>query len=976
MPPSAYKLSRHLVASIAFLCFGNNIHSQSSTVKLERLGTENGLPSNTIYSIVQDKRGYLWLGTNDGLSRYDGYEFKNYRYNPLDSNSIPGKEVFFIHQDKAGNLWIGAGLNLCIYNPEKDNFSTIRSPYVGFHQLIELVDEDMMLRTHNGIYLFNPVTRKLREIFKKSGTRVTYMFTDNNGVYYAAVSHDNADFLYRYESGSNNFTRITNLTSVHNDRRDDITSLFVDHRNTWWVGTTINGGIYRWHWHNDRLGSPKSELIKRGLRDVKKIFQDKTGKIWFTCANGVFSYDYFSGKLITITEQPANTIFQDHTGVLWIGGYNGLFKTNTVSQKFSHFSSQITVGPKLLNNFVLGIRELPDKKIFVRYYWGERRFSILDSSLESIAHYDKKRLSFYDYLRMASLKNPDLAHSDTLKKLLHAIYYLDQDPGENSCLIADRQKQLWLSSGSLFLLDSVKSHRKQFDANISDIRLCEDELWITSHVFGLWSIHTSTHQVKKYQVTDTSLNEIGSNSLNCLLIEKNGNIWIGTKGTGLDYFDRTRNRFFHYTTVNGLPNNSVFSLVMDDRGRLWIGTGNGLSCFDTTSKKFKNFHRSDGLLNSEFNRYSACKLSNGYLMMGGMNGIDYFHPDSVLHSVTKPLVQITDFRVYDKSILPAANISLAHADNYVTIDFVIMDFRNPALNQFAYMLKGVDKDWIHAGHKRSISYANLAPGRYHFLVKGAGSDGIWNEIPAEIYFSISTPWWRTGWFYTTAAIALFVVFYSIYRFRINQLKKLFALRSKISQDLHDEVGATLTSISFLSEVAKQQNKSNSETLDKIGEFSRDMIGEMNDIVWAINPENDKFGKIEDRMHNFASTLLASKNIEINFQADPELKSVNLGMQQRKNLYLIFKEAVNNAAKYSNCTRIDILISRSDGHIRMQIKDNGRGFTPGENVNGSGGNGLRNMYDRATEVHAKFELNSYPGKGTSIDLQMPITQNAY
>jgi hypothetical protein len=459
------------------------------------------------------------------------------------------------------------------------------------------------------------------------------------------------------------------------------------------------------------------------------------------------------------------------------------------------------------------------------------------------------------------------------------------------------------------------------------------------------------------------------------LVEENGNLWIGTNGAGLNYFDRATQSFTHYTVQDGLCNNAIFSMVKDNNGRLWLGTGNGLSCFDKSRNKFSNFFPSDGLVNSEFNRYSALKLPDGKLMMGGMNGIDYFDPELAITTDIPPRVQITDFRVYNKSIPPDSPHSLSYKNNYVSIDFAAMDFRNPAANTYAYKLDGIDKDWIMAGNQTSVSYATLSPGRYHFLVKAAGSDGAWSEEPAEIYFKIRTPWWRSGVFWAMTALIIVSSLFFIYQFRIRQLKKVYSVRTKISQDLHDEVGATLTSISYLSEVAKLNgtigDTNKNEAIEKIGEFSREMIGEMNDIVWAINPSNDKLEKIESRMRNFASVLLAAKNIQLEFFSDEKVSHYFLGMQERKNLYLIFKEAINNSAKYSGCTSVSVAISKENHHIQMRIADNGKGFI--ENGNGEG-NGLQNMKARAEEIGARLAIESRPGKGTHILLSVPLTQN--
>ena len=293
---------------------------------------------------------------------------------------------------------------------------------------------------------------------------------------------------------------------------------------------------------------------------------------------------------------------------------------------------------------------------------------------------------------------------------------------------------------------------------------------------------------------------------------------------------------------------------------------------------------------------------------------------------------------------------------------------------YRYRLKEKEP-WTRVQGVNTVLYNALPAGDYRFEVQSSYDNHTWSQ--SAVYdFTIQQPWWKNRWFYVALALLTACILYFIYLYRIRQLKKMHQLRTKISQDLHDEVGATLTSISFLSEVARKQTSDTDapvvKTLDKIGEYSREMIGEINDIVWAINPANDKFDKITDRMKNFALPLLSAKNIRLEFKADDELLNYSLGMEQRKNLYLVFKEAVNNAAKYADCTAIEVNFLKEKSSLVLSIADNGKGFNAEEMKNG---NGLKNMKLRAKEIKAAFQIQSATGEGTLILLQMPITQNA-
>ena len=970
-------------------------NGQYNNDKIQHFTTENGLSSNVVYSIIQDSKGYLWIGTNEGLNRYDGYGFKTFRHIPGDSTSLIANTVFSVCEDSQGNIWAATLGGLCRFNYAKNNFTRIKLPEADplalTMQMIQ-VNKDELMITFAGISLLNIHTLDTRKIVIGGNNMDLFiphpLSKDKKGniylVTFAQDSISTTNTVLIYDAQQRSFNEFLKFQPKKRPRGEGLSYFFIDSHNDTWIGTSTPGRLF----HHDP-GTPvnlslNSSMLTDNQKIINTVFEDNDGNIWISTAKGVFLFDHSTGNFSNYPINPsganatiaATTIAQDRTGVIWIGSLNGLYKINPSGRKFRSITKNSGNKTALLNNFVLGIRATSVNKIMIEYYWGIPEFSLLDLPNETIDHYLMKDYNYTNYLKKIILKNPEHFDEESFRKFLPLLQE-DKKNLENhyaSSLLFDSQKNLWLlMGGGLKKLIPGGSHVYK---DVFDVQILGDEIWMAGSSKGLRSVHTPSMKLTEYLHDPREKSSLNSNTLNCLLIEQSGNIWIGTKGAGLDYFDRKKNIFRHYSIDDGLCNNSIYSMVKDDRGRLWLGTGNGLSCFDITTKTFTNFSRSDGLVNSEFNRYSACKLSDGHILMGGMNGIDYFHPDSLVHADVKPQVQITDFRVFNKSFFPFSDLSLAHDQNYIAIEFAAMDFRNPEANKFAYKLSGIDKDWVQAGHQRSVSYATLSPGRYHFLVKAAGSDGVWNESPAEITFIISSPWWQSWWFYTICTAFGIAVLYLFYRYRIEQVRKIYRIRNEISQDLHDQVGATLTSISYLSEVAKQQTGKNvkaSDTLTKIGEYSREMIGEMNDIVWAINPANDKFDKITDRMQNYASLLLAAKNIQFNFDADQQLKQVTLSTQQRKNLYLIFKEAINNAAKHAACSYISVKLYRKNNTICLDITDDGKGFTAKESENG---NGQNNMRLRAAAIKASFNITSGPGKGTNIQLTLPITQNAY
>jgi signal transduction histidine kinase len=294
------------------------------------------------------------------------------------------------------------------------------------------------------------------------------------------------------------------------------------------------------------------------------------------------------------------------------------------------------------------------------------------------------------------------------------------------------------------------------------------------------------------------------------------------------------------------------------------------------------------------------------------------------------------------------------------------------------MLEGFDKDWVEVGDRNFVSYSNLEGGDYTFKVRATNKKGNWSQEFASLSIRIIPPFWKRWWFYGVCAALIAGTIYGLYRYRINELLKRQAIRNKIAQDLHDSVGSTLSSISVYSQVAKIYNEQQrlsdlKNTLEKIGAASGEMISEMSDTVWAINPRNDNMDTMLGRMESFARPLLASQEIVFHFSYDPGIKQLSLEMTKRKNFYLIFKEAVNNALKYSGCKNLWVTIKHRHGQLYLIVKDDGNGFDTAkvEKTQSMSGNGMQNMCMRAKEMKGDCAITSEPGKGTSIALHFPI-----
>jgi signal transduction histidine kinase len=337
-----------------------------------------------------------------------------------------------------------------------------------------------------------------------------------------------------------------------------------------------------------------------------------------------------------------------------------------------------------------------------------------------------------------------------------------------------------------------------------------------------------------------------------------------------------------------------------------------------------------------------------------------------------PELRLSGMMVNGKAYLyqPGREMEFGNEAHDFEFNWAVTDFRNPLDNHYYYRLQGVDTGWRDAGKKGSVDFRNLAPDSYRLLLKGVNANGIAAANLLDIRFRILPPFWSTLWFAALVLLALTAIFYALYRFRLRQLLKIERLRNKISLDLHDDIGSTLSSIAILSDMGAQQRggPQEAELFRDISEQSSYLMDRMDDIVWSINPKNDSSASLFSRLQSFASRLLEARDIRYVFEVDDAARSLRLPMELRQHIFLIMKEAVNNLVKYSGCTQADISVHYEAPWLRVLISDNGDGFDAQQAF---AGNGILSMKKRAAAIDAIFEISSGRGQGTQIRLAVKI-----
>ena len=431
----------------------------------------------------------------------------------------------------------------------------------------------------------------------------------------------------------------------------------------------------------------------------------------------------------------------------------------------------------------------------------------------------------------------------------------------------------------------------------------------------------------------------------------------------------------HARIEHSFFNNMIIAfLYKDSSGNIWVGSDEGLFRYHHQRSRVETFDYWDNVQGNFINPCSFYRAPGGNLYLGGIKGINYFLPENIPEKKDTLLVSIMEMMVNndDTSFLKKRNdLFLRYFQNTIELEFVAPYYGNTSTVQYRYRLSGIDTAWINNGNNNTVRFAALLPGKYIFTV-AASINGIdWYESSEPVSFFIRPPFWKTWWFRVLLALAVITLLYIFYRYEFKKRLEMERLRLKISRDLHDDIGSVLSSINISSEVALRQatqDQPMQQILSRIKDSSARSLESMNDIVWAINPANDGLDKIVARMKEFAGDICEPKNINYRFVLSPDINQVRLDLNKRKDLYLVYKEALNNAVKYSACTHIEITLEKRQHNLLLRVADDGKGF---DQLSSKAGNGLKNIRARATAIDAILTIRSPQGKGTILEMLIPI-----
>jgi ligand-binding sensor domain-containing protein/two-component sensor histidine kinase len=986
------------LASITpFLCilliifFSITLQAQEMSMRIYNI--KDGLPATYVHSVYQDKLGYLWIGSVEGFSRFDGKNFINYDL----SDGLPDIRVSGGFSDSYSNFWAATPRGIVNFKGNKfvtypiSDSRDIRWTFGNFetrqHKIWGLTDAGVYEFTNNSwqkIKLYpgyeNHVCRGIIE--SKEGLLINYgdllVLKKTNDTYKVIGTSKKSGYFYNflYKSELGNFIATTEgVYNIVNDQLfklpgllGDLKGLYtlcIDIKKRIWIASYEMGLVLL-----QNLSDKKFKSIYKSSSNflIQDIIEDRDGNIWAASQVGLIKiaekgFRIFNTKLIF--KEGLNRIFNV------LQPPNSTLILNNGSTTLYTFKNGVTGYKKLVYK---DQPSSPDGELIIDNY----------------AFDDKGRNWFYvrGFALVMQKGNEIFEQSKPLAHLGKEVFDILFDQYRKKIIVAVGTQKFPCVFNDTGYCKMAIINKIDVEGEIIKLHQCVNGTVLFATSSG------NIYSIDKENKCRLQLNEFGTNGIiGKILNNSNGDVWIIYSGRGLRRYSwQKENLVFkeEITKNSGLPSNNTTSLCFDNNKNLWVCTNSNVTVFSKESGKEQNetyklsaFFDSEDLQLNDAVDTKLIKDSSGNIWCFTGTHLICFYPGNIQYTQSIPNIQIetidlnlkeTNWAKYADSSsseifrLPK-HLKLSHSDNTLGIYFKGISSSGTEGIKYSYQLIGLDTSWSPPSYKDFVSLIKLPPGKYVFKVKAQLPNTKWS-LPSEFEFEIKKAWWQTWWFYMLVSIVLSSAIYTLFRYLLQQKINLLEMRNRFSQDLHDEIGSSVSGINLLSQMAAEKLNSNrteeaSAYLTKVNNYSQDVIEKLSDMVWVFNPQNDSIEKLLQRLKSFAVSIALSKNITLHFETDKESEIKNLTIRQRKAIYLISKEALNNIFKYATCNNIYYNLVANGAKWKLQIKDDGIGFLSSEITKG---NGLGNMLARAKEIRGKINIQSQPGKGTIVTLE--------
>lgn len=985
----------------------------------------NGLPSNNVRNCIQDRDGFIWVATESGLSRFDGYHFKTLYHNDRDSTSLPSDNIIYIELTESGQL-IASTLNgLFVMNTRTMKGRTIRiknrkgwennENYFGvihINKSLKLIEVQTVTSIHYFDYQFKLVKScEHPEIEAHKGKffiNGPVCFLPNGDVIYYSnykfrfeyLNYRTGKFLPCSESENAAYACLKNIQNINKFNWDqdqnlwyvkhNVDSLFVlDRYSQQQYQHELRGKLKKINWtSNINFTNRGTVLMPYSEWDANELYEFSIHDFKF---NKKFRMnpESFSGFTLSVA-----TLFIDKDSNWWIGSLDGLYFLKRDFHNFERIDLPVPYRRKYDWQYVTSIHVLNKDELFITTYAEHcflynQRTNTIKSYLDSVPIANAWNHCMHGIIQLGTDRRLIAGCSDYLfsqGKLIYPFKPMNRfeqmlrEQGNYTFIRADTS-HIWISLKDSGLVDynyadgcyKIYPPNEDFLSNQFQISSFDKQgnLYFVHNALPIvWKYHKLKQQFEKITLPNE---DHAINWIRDIAVDDSSNIYINTYQQLIVYSIKNKTKRV-IRLEDGLPTYLLNTLYYHNEF-LYLLSNSGLGILRTKNQSVRLFDEHDGIIDNITGYYITHDSLNNNILIGGKGCVYRLKPNYVFVIPNRPTIHIDRVMVNSKEVdWHNKELQFSFKNNNVTIDLSSVDFYSGKSRKYVYRFEegGNHTDWM-VSTSNQINLMNLGPGNYHLLFRSTNANQQWSANTVSFKFTILAPWYQRTWVYLIFLLVTAGIIYLIYLYKLKQIKRIEGIRSKLSRDLHDDIGSTLSSINILSNtayrhVASNQQEKVSTTLQKISERSQRLLLNMNDIIWNIKPENDSLDEMLSRMRSYASTMFEARNITYNMTSTLDKKSIHLDLQVKSNIYLIFKEAVNNLVKYSETKHVDIYVSIEKNVLQVVVQDFGIGFNI-HDLNRK--NGLDNMLVRAHEMKATLTIQSYPEQGTKIMLSVRI-----
>lgn len=967
-------------------------YNQFSFVKYQ---VENGLSHNTVWYTIQDHQGFMWFGTSDGLNRFDGKNFKIFRHIPKDSTSLGNNIVRTIFEDERQNLWVGTNRGIYIFNSQQEEFEFFDNKTEdgvlissNVYDIEQSHDGSIWIATFGqGLFIYTPQTNTLIQNTQHSSF-IKSITSSGSGDMYIGTRQEGIICFAPNGIYKRSFSPDLQTTEQNNE-----TNALYYYNDTLWFSLGTNS-LNMLDLKSNRIHTFPTQFGTTNVTNIRSILVYSDTELLVGADNGLYLFNRTTHQFLrmddpsnpkSLSDQSIFNIFKDREGGIWIstnlGGVNYLPRNLKPFQSYFPRYQSGSISGKAISEFCEdaqgniwiatedgGLNYLNTKTNQIKSYLpGARGASINYHNIHAL-FLDGPKLWIGTFSRgldildltTGRVVNHQHTRGDIRTISDNSIYSIYKDR-EGTILIGT----VWglnrynSSTGDFSLITDVGTTSHIYDI-LEDSR---NNLWIATYNTGLFRYHYPDKSWTHYNYNPDQKGSVTSNSIITIFEDSRQNIWFGTEGAGLCTFDYDTETFASFDPENQvLPNPVVYAIEEDKAGNLWIAGNAGLLSINPQTRKWKLYTQADGLQSNQFNFHSSLHAHDDKLYFGGINGFNCFYPEDFRENTYIPEVVITRFSLFNQEIGPdtpdsplsrsitqTSAITLPYDQNTFSFTFASLSYQAPDKNEYAYMLEGVDKEWIYTDGKNEASYTNLQPGDYVFRVKGSNNDGLWNTEGSSISLQILPPFWKSSWaylFYTILILFLGVMTFRSWskrvkkqheellkQYRQQQEKETYQTKINFFTQVAHEIRTPLSLIKMPLESIIQSGDGNEETRKYLTTMNQNtdlLLNLINQLLDFRKTETNEF-KLKLRKYNLNELL---HNIVSRFAPAAQLKNIALDVQLPVTPYIgcadeealtkIISNLLSNALKYAH-DKIEVTLQTEQEYFEIRVSDNGPGI---------------------------------------------------